>query len=65
MARKEKTVKQAEKKAAEVKSSDLEKLMLEEVLKLESGEEHSIQQLLAFARRYKKETAPKEDPKKK
>jgi len=52
---KETTVKVADKKASEVKSKDdLEKLILAEAMKITKGEQHSVQQMMAYCRRLKK-----------
>ena len=52
---KDQTKKEAESVAAGLKSKgDCEKAILKEAMKLESGEQHSIQQLLAYARQLKK-----------
>jgi len=52
--RKEVTRKEAKANAGNAKSKEaLEKLMLEECYKLQSGEQHSITQLLAYADRAK------------
>lgn len=53
-ARKETTKKEAEAKANKLKRrEDLEKAILGEAMKLETGEQHSIQELLAYARKLK------------
>ena len=52
---KEVTVSEAEKKAAEAKSKqDCVDGILAEARKLESGETHSVQQLMAYVRQLKK-----------
>lgn len=54
-ARKEKTVKEADAAAAEKKNAEACKEgILEEALALLSGETHSVQQLLAYARQWQK-----------
>lgn len=54
-ATKETKVKEADKKAAQAKSKgDCEKAILAEAMKLESGETHSIQQMMAYCRQLKK-----------
>jgi hypothetical protein len=59
---KEKTVKEADKKAETIKNAqDLANLILGEAIALEEGKQHSIQQMLAYTRRYKKLTAKKEN----
>jgi len=60
-ARKETTVKEAEKKAADVKNAgDLKDLIVSEVRKMVSGEQHSVQQAMAYARRLDKMLAKKD-----
>jgi len=52
---KETTVKDADKKAGDVKSkADLEKLVLAEAMKITDGTEHSVQQMMAYCRQLKK-----------
>ena len=52
---KEKTVKEAEKTATEIKSkADCEKAILAEAMRLTEGKEHSMQQLMAYCRQLKK-----------
>lgn len=54
-ARKETTVKEADAAAAKVKRvNELHKLILEEAYALESGKQHSVQQMLAYVRQAKK-----------
>lgn len=52
---KETTVKDATKKAAEVKGgkSELEKLILAEAMKITEGKQHSVQQMMAYCRQLK------------
>jgi hypothetical protein len=59
-ARKETTVKEADAKAEkEQGKGDLEKLILQEAIDLESGKQHSIQQMLAYVRQINKIEARK------
>lgn len=54
-ATKETTVKEADKKAESVKSADeCKKMILDQAMKLESGEQHSVQQMFAYVRQLKK-----------
>lgn len=64
-ARKETTVSEADKKAAEIKAKDgLEKAILQEAFDIESGKQHSVQQMIAYVRQLKK-MAPVADKEKK
>ena len=52
---KDQTKKEAEAAAAALKSKgDCEKAIIKEAMRLESGEQHSIQQLVAYAKQLKK-----------
>lgn len=54
-ATKETTVKEADKKAEQAKNAnDCKDAIVAEAKKIESGEEHSVQQMLAFVRQLKK-----------
>jgi len=52
---KEETKKEAEAAAGALKSKgDAEKAIIAEAMKLASGEQHSLQRLLAYVKQYKK-----------
>jgi len=50
---KETTVKEADTKASAVNRGDLEKLIVAEAMKITSGEQHSVQQMMAYCRKLK------------
>ena len=58
-ARKETTVKEADAKAAGVDKGKLKDLIIEEAVDLESGKQHSVQQMIAYVRKL----YPKKDKK--
>lgn len=50
---KETTVKQANETAAKARKEDLKNLIIEEAMRLTSGKQHSVQQLMAYCRQLK------------
>lgn len=53
-ANKETTVKAANEKAKAARKEDLAKLVVQEAMKVTSGEQHSVQQMMAYCRQMKK-----------
>lgn len=51
---KETPVKVADEKANAAQKGDLQKLVLQEAMKITEGKEHSVQQMMAYCRQLKK-----------